>query len=51
MVLEPSTKWSFNWHIEYVCNILQEEVERIIRGDKKQKILYSHYHLEVQNPL
>lgn len=39
MVLEPSTKWSFNWHIEYVCNILQEEVERIIRGDKKTKDL------------
>ena len=38
-VLEPSTPWSFNWHIEYTCNILQEEVERIIRGEKKTKDL------------
>jgi len=34
-VLEPETDWDFNWHIEYICDILQEEVFRI--RDKKPK--------------
>jgi predicted phage terminase large subunit-like protein len=34
-ILEPSTQWIYNWHFEYVCNILQQEFERIQRGDSK----------------
>lgn len=26
----------FNWHIEYLCNEMQEIVERIIRGERKK---------------
>ena len=35
--LEPSTKWDFNFHFQYTCNILQQEFERIERGDPKEK--------------
>lgn len=31
-VLEPSTEWDFNWHVEYLCNILQSEAKRIKAG-------------------
>jgi len=34
-VLEPETDFINNWHIEYLCNILQKEAERI--GNKKPK--------------
>jgi predicted phage terminase large subunit-like protein len=37
VVLEPSTKWDFNWHFKYVADILQSEIERIIRGEEKTK--------------
>lgn len=30
LVLEPETDWSFNWHIKYICDELQKEVERVI---------------------
>lgn len=36
-VLEPSTQWSFNWHHEYICDILQEETLRIKNNKQKTK--------------
>ena len=36
-ILEPQTKWSFNWHIEVLCNLAQEEIERIGNGIPKEK--------------
>jgi len=36
-ILEPSTSWDYNWHFEYVCDILQAEFERIQRGDPKAR--------------
>ena len=38
-VLEPSTNWSYNWHLEYVSGILQKEFERIQRNEPKDKDL------------
>ena len=37
VILYPNVVWSFNWHFKYISNILQEEVERIIRGEEKTK--------------
>lgn len=36
-VLEPQTKWSFNWHIKELCDIAQQEVLRITEGIPKTK--------------
>jgi predicted phage terminase large subunit-like protein len=36
-IVEPAVELDINWHHKYVCKILQEEAERIIRGEKKQK--------------
>lgn len=36
-VLEPGTKLKHNWHIDYLCDRLQREVERIARGEPKDK--------------
>jgi len=36
-VLEPQTKWSFNWHIKELCDIAQAEVIRINQGIPKDK--------------
>ena len=36
-VLEPATQWSFNWHHEYICDILQEETLRIKNNKPKTK--------------
>ena len=36
-VLEPETPLVDNWHIKYICDILQEEVERIARNEPKTK--------------
>lgn len=36
-VLEPSTQWSYNWHLKYIADILQEEYERIQKGIPKEK--------------
>jgi predicted phage terminase large subunit-like protein len=36
-ILEPSTMWSYNWHLEYVSSILQKEFERIERNEPKEK--------------
>ena len=34
-VLEPSNPLIMNWHIEYLCGLLQVEVERIAKGEFK----------------
>jgi predicted phage terminase large subunit-like protein len=31
-VLEPTTNWSFNFHHQYICDLLQREAERIRDG-------------------
>lgn len=36
-VLNPTEKLISNWHIEDICDVLQKEIERIIRGEKKEK--------------
>lgn len=36
-VLEPQTLFIDNWHIKYLCDLLQNEVERIARGEHKDK--------------
>lgn len=34
-ILEPQTKWSFNWHIKVLCDIAEKEVFRIADGIPK----------------
>lgn len=34
-ILEPTTPLQNNWHIKYLCDVLQSEVERIARKEKK----------------
>lgn len=36
-VLEPTTELIPNWHIKYLCDLLQSEVERIAVGKPKDK--------------
>lgn len=36
-VLEPASQYKDNWHIEYVCDVLQAEAERIHRREVKAK--------------
>jgi predicted phage terminase large subunit-like protein len=36
-VLEPSTTLQLNWHIKFLCDIAQKEVERIARKEPKEK--------------
>lgn len=36
-VLYPAVEWDFNWHFEYLCYVLQEEVDRMLRNDEKDK--------------
>lgn len=38
-VLNPGQRLVDNWHIEYLCNELQSEIERVIRGDPKEQDL------------
>ena len=35
LILEPTTPLQDNWHIKYLCDTLQLEIERIARGEKK----------------
>jgi len=35
-ILEPSTPLTNNWHIEYLCDQLQSEVERVLRDEDKE---------------
>lgn len=34
-ILEPTTDLEDNWHVEYLCDELQDAVERIARGEQK----------------
>lgn len=34
-VLEPNRKYVDNWHVKYLCDVAQSEVERIAEGKKK----------------
>lgn len=36
-ILEPQTKFLDNWHIKYLCDEIQEEIERIARNEIKTK--------------
>lgn len=36
-ILYPAVDWDYNWHFEYLCNVLQFETERIINKQKKTK--------------
>lgn len=36
-VLEPHTPLKLNWHMEYLCDLLQKEIERIGKGLPKKK--------------
>tara|TARA_R100001244_G_scaffold9274_1_gene11343 strand:+ start:10481 stop:11938 length:1458 start_codon:yes stop_codon:yes gene_type:complete len=36
-VVEPAVELDINWHHRYICKILQDEAERIIRGEDKQR--------------
>ncbi|QHT68985.1 phage terminase large subunit [Rhodocytophaga rosea] len=38
-VLHPGQQILDNWHIKYICELLQVEVERIVRGEKRSKHL------------
>lgn len=38
-ILEPNTKWSWNFHHQYLCNVLQQETLRIKEGKKRNKHL------------
>jgi len=35
-VLEPSTPLTCNWHIKYLCDVLQNEIERVLRDEDKE---------------
>lgn len=37
VVLHQGEQYNDNWHIEYICNILQQELERIVRREPRQK--------------
>lgn len=32
LVLEPTTNWVFNWHIKFLCDVLQEDAFRVQQG-------------------
>ncbi len=36
-VIEPETYFVDNWHIKYLCDIIQKEVERIARNENKTR--------------
>jgi predicted phage terminase large subunit-like protein len=36
-IIEPNTKWSWNFHHEYLCDVLQKETIRIKNGEPKVK--------------
>lgn len=36
-VVEPAVDLDINWHHKYICEVLQKEAERIIRGEDKTK--------------
>ena len=36
-VLSPSVEWDYNWHFEYLCDILSGEVERMLKKEDKER--------------
>jgi predicted phage terminase large subunit-like protein len=36
-ILEPQTTFKDNWHIRYICSLLQKEIERIAAKQKKDR--------------
>jgi predicted phage terminase large subunit-like protein len=42
-ILEPDTDLDDNWHIKYLCDLLQREVERIHKGEVRDK----HYIINI----
>lgn len=42
VVLYPAIEWDYNFHFEYLCVILQDNVERISRGETKDKDLLAN---------
>ena len=36
-IIEPNTPLQLNWHLEFIADLLQKEVERIARREKKTK--------------
>jgi predicted phage terminase large subunit-like protein len=38
-VLHPGQTLVDNWHVEYLCGVLQDEIRRIVEGRKKEKDL------------
>ena len=37
VLLEPSTSWKWNFHHQYLCDLLQDETHRILEGKEKTK--------------
>lgn len=37
--IRPNDHWQFNWHHEYLCNVLQKESQRINRNEPRQQDL------------
>jgi predicted phage terminase large subunit-like protein len=38
-VLEPETVFEWNWHIEFLCKLLQNRIERVVKKEPKLKDL------------
>lgn len=36
-ILAPQVEWQWNWHFEYLCNLLQTEVERMLKKEEKDR--------------
>ena len=36
-ILEPSTAWKYNWNIEYLCNLAQEQITNVSNGVEKDR--------------
>jgi hypothetical protein len=49
-VLHNCSELDENWHIEYLCKVLQKEAERIVKKEKKETNIYLlTYHRERLN--
>lgn len=35
--LHPGLEYDDNWHVEYICKILQGETERVLRNERREK--------------
>jgi len=36
-IIAPGVEWDFNWHYEYLCNILESEVNRLLKNEEKDR--------------